>query len=268
MCAAPTSACNDAARAADNDDRSAGCPGVAWARLAEAALAAAASGDWTGASRAWEDAARLAEDAFEPRDPRRAASVGNLGCVALAAGDAACAARRWREACAQWRDAAAWVERMQLASPARSSTFHLRMQMRHRDAWRALALADLRKLPDAGRAVALNNLGVLDDAAGRGQNAREFYAQALAARADTLKLAGADAAAEVMRANLDGAERGAPLAAQLAPAPPPAFGKLAAARRWIIDEPPEMTDTGALFGAALLAATLARAAQAAPLSRT
>ena len=116
-------------------------------------LAAFRSGRIDEAYGAWRSAAALARS-FAQDDPRRAASRTHLALCRAASGDAAAARRAFRRALQAWDAAEAWVARMDVGRRARSSGFHLRMEIKHRSSYDALARAGFARLLGAGRAAA------------------------------------------------------------------------------------------------------------------
>ena len=115
-------------------------------------LAAFRAGRMDEAYGAWRSAAATAR-AFDADDPRRAASRTHLALCRAASGDAAAARRAFRRALRAWDAAEAWVARMDVGRRARSSGFHLRMEMKHRGSYDALARAGFARLLGAGRAA-------------------------------------------------------------------------------------------------------------------
>ena len=121
-------------------------------------LAAFQEGRIDAAYAAWR-AAAAGTRAFDACDPRRAANRTHLAlCHAAAgeaAGDRARARKAFRRALRSWDAAEAWVARMALPRRARSSSFHLRLESKHRGGYDALARAEFARLLGAGRAAAL-----------------------------------------------------------------------------------------------------------------
>ncbi len=103
---------------------------------------------------AWRAAAANTR-AFVADDPRRAASRTHLALCHGAAGDAAAARRGFRRALQAWDAATLWVARMEIGQRARSSSFHLRLALKHPGGYDALARAEFTRLLGAGRAAAL-----------------------------------------------------------------------------------------------------------------
>lgn len=128
-----------------------------WERLSEAALAAFDSGHADHADELWNAAQTLAEG-FATNDPRRASSLNNRAVACRIAGDADEAVDLCRRALAGWTAADIWVDCMAVEPRARSSLFHLRLESKHRDRYRALARDDYRRLLRAGGAATARNL--------------------------------------------------------------------------------------------------------------
>jgi hypothetical protein len=110
---------------------------LAWEAAAERAAEAVAAKDLALAKEEAGKALRLARASFEPIDPRLGTSFANFGvCLALA-GDNSGSDRLFADALDVWRRADPWITRMDAPRIARSSLFHMRMEMRHRDSYRA-----------------------------------------------------------------------------------------------------------------------------------
>lgn len=141
-----------------------------WERLAEAGLAAFDAGERDAAGALWMAALAHAEG-FDGDDPRRAATLNNLAAVRLRRGGAGEAEGFYGAALDAWRAAEAWVGRMDLLPRARSSLFHLRLEQKHREAYRCIARAEMEKLLHEGHAATLGNLAALRRAAGKAAEA-------------------------------------------------------------------------------------------------
>jgi hypothetical protein len=110
---------------------------LAWEAAAERTAEAAAVGDHAGAKAAAGQALQIARADFEITDPRLGTGLANYGlCLALA-GEEGAAAPLLREALAMWRGTGPWIARMDAPRMARSSLFHMRMEVLHRDTYRA-----------------------------------------------------------------------------------------------------------------------------------
>ena len=110
---------------------------LAWEAAAERTAEAVAQNDLDLAKEEAGKALRLARASFEPIDPRLGTSFANFGvCLALA-GDNSGTDRLFADALEVWRRADPWIARMDAPRIARSSLFHMRMEMRHRDTYRA-----------------------------------------------------------------------------------------------------------------------------------
>jgi hypothetical protein len=110
---------------------------LAWEQTCERALAAVATGDVAGAKEEAGRALQLARESFEAIDPRLGTSLANFAlCLALL-GDAGGTSRLLGEAREVWAGTGPWIARMDAPRVARSSLFHMRMELRHRDTYRA-----------------------------------------------------------------------------------------------------------------------------------
>ena len=110
---------------------------LAWEGAAERSAEAVAQKDYATAKDEAGQALQLARAEFEPIDPRLGTSLANYGLGLGLAGDDAGTAPLLREALAVWRAAEPWIARMDAPRMARSSLFHMRMELRHRDTYRA-----------------------------------------------------------------------------------------------------------------------------------
>lgn len=110
---------------------------LAWERAAEQAVEAAAQHDHARAKDAAGHALRLARAEFEPIDPRLGASLANFGACLQLSDPGSEVAALYREALTVWRGSDPWIARMDAPRVARSSLFHMRMELLHRDTYRA-----------------------------------------------------------------------------------------------------------------------------------
>ncbi len=108
-----------------------------WERMQEAAHEAFRAGDAVAAARLWRRARWLAAFRLRRGDPRRATSLANAAMAARLAGREARARKLYARAIRLWAEVPGLIERIQPAPRARSSLFHLRMELRHRDAYLA-----------------------------------------------------------------------------------------------------------------------------------
>lgn len=172
-----------------------------WERFLERGRAAFDGGQDAAAEGFWNAALDLS-DRFEAADPRRAASLVAAAAVRRARDAGAEAEELLRQARESWKGSVAWAARLRPALRARSSTFHLRLETRHRASYERLAReACVRKL-GAGLGTALNNLAELLDHGGRRAEAEALYSEALRARAAAL--GSHEAGVAVILANLAG----------------------------------------------------------------
>lgn len=110
---------------------------LAWERIAERAAEAVAQKDYMRAKDEAGQALQIARADFEPIDPRLGTSLANFGLCLHLSGDSEGVALLYHEALDVWRRADPWIARMDAPRIARSSLFHMRMEARHRDTYRA-----------------------------------------------------------------------------------------------------------------------------------
>jgi hypothetical protein len=110
---------------------------LSWEHAAERTADAAARTDYASAKEEAGSALRLARAEFEAIDPRLGTSLANYGVCLHLFGDDAGIAPLFRQASGVWRGADPWIARMDAPRVARSSLFHMRMEVRHRDTYRA-----------------------------------------------------------------------------------------------------------------------------------
>jgi hypothetical protein len=108
-----------------------------WEHAAERTAAAAAQKDYARAKDEAGRALQLARADFETIDPRLGTSLANYGLCLRLAGHSDGLTPLFREAFEVWRGADPWIARMDAPRVARSSLFHMRMEVRHRDTYRA-----------------------------------------------------------------------------------------------------------------------------------
>ena len=206
-----------------------------WERWMDGARIRLIAGEKDDAGQLWRAADDIAST-FADNDPRRAASLDAVGALAVYNGNSERAEQLYRKALAAWQAADGWVEVMGTAQSARSSTFHLRLELKYPGAYPEITRARHFKTCAAGRAGTLANLATLADD-------RKAMQRAMAARRDAFgkRESGAAAMAEVL-------------------------GETVEARvmdRWAERPPQRYDDERRLYAAALLAPVLA-AAEARP----
>ena len=108
-----------------------------WERLEEAANEALIEGREKSAIRRFRLAFWLARLGFPKDDPRRATALANLAFSARLAGSEKTAKRRYAAARSRWSKAPAALDALQIQPRARSSLFHLRMEVKHWETYRA-----------------------------------------------------------------------------------------------------------------------------------
>ena len=126
---------------------------VIWEQVQEAAAECERSGDAGEAADLWRGAFELAREHLPPGDLRHATSVANLAVAERLGGDDARAERGFEEALALWDGGGEWVESLEPAPRARSSTFHLRLESKHPGAYDRFPRERFRMLAEEGRAV-------------------------------------------------------------------------------------------------------------------
>ena len=140
---------------------------VIWEQVQEAAAECERAGDASEAAELWNGALDLAREHLAPGDLRLATSVANLAVAERRAGDSAAAARRFDEALSLWDGGEEWVESLEPAPRARSSTFHLRLESKHPGAYDRFPRERYRVLAREGRAVLVARRDGRSDAANR-----------------------------------------------------------------------------------------------------
>lgn len=228
-------------------------PELLWVETCERADRAFITRRFHAAAECWQQAARLIHP-FDACDPRRAASLNNLGVARRCLGELDQAEIFYHQAEAGWKSSIDWIGRMQPAPRARSSLFHLRMEARHRRGYDRPYINKYQLWLRAGLAATLNNSAELRQANGRLRDAERDYLRALAARSTAMLPR--DFGRAVILANLEGLTdtRLAAVkdgdAARIA-AFAPGFTEQAGANGWVIDHPPVFTDEGRLMAALL-----------------
>ncbi len=102
-----------------------------WERLQEQGNAALADRKTTEARRCFRRAYWISRSGFARDDPRRATSFANIAFGARLAGSKMSAERNYAVAIALWSKAPSMLETMTIRPRARSSLFHLRMEVKH-----------------------------------------------------------------------------------------------------------------------------------------
>lgn len=232
----------------DKDDPDLQEKELAWVECAERGAAEINAGQLVAAAQGWQQAADIAERCFDPGDPRRAAGWNNLAVLARFAERTEDADRLYRQALQEWDRARGWIERMELAPYARSSVFHMRLELKHRQHFARWALDEYFKQQPRGAAITLNNHAEWYQHAGKPKRAGAFYRIALR-RYET---PGAPPhGAEAMRDNLAICEDFHKRAGDAniryrvwTAALEETFIVQARREEWIVDLPPEFTDEG------------------------
>ena len=125
---------------------------VDWERKSEEALRLMASGRPDQACRLWREALEIARAAFGATDLRLGTSLANVAACERRNGTAHAAAALLAEARGIWDGAEGQVETLEMERRARSSLFHLRLELRHRAVYDANARRRLRGFAEEARA--------------------------------------------------------------------------------------------------------------------
>ena len=126
---------------------------VIWEQIQEAAAESERAGDHAEALELWRGALDLAREHLRPDDLRAAASLANVAVGERHFGDAVTSQRRFDEALALWDTGDGWVESLKPDTLARSSTFHLRLQVKHTGGYDRFPRERYRALAGEGRAI-------------------------------------------------------------------------------------------------------------------
>ena len=126
---------------------------VIWEQVQETAAGREQLGDYTEAGELWRGALELAREHLAPADLRVAASVANVAVAARRGGDSPGAHRLLDEALSLWDAGGEWVESLAPVSTARSSTFHLRLRVKHPGGYDHVPRERYRVFAGEGRAV-------------------------------------------------------------------------------------------------------------------
>ncbi len=154
MSAEPISAAEEAASPDPSGDE------LAWEALSREALVAHGCCRRREAVILWHRAASLSAG-FASGDPRRAAGISNQA-MAWALSDAIDRADAgFRAASDAWDAARMWSTEMSVKGTARSSLFHHRLEMKHRDSFKAHLRARYRGWIEAGEAASGFNRGIV-----------------------------------------------------------------------------------------------------------
>lgn len=124
-----------------------------WERLQEAAAESVVSGNEDGAAQRWGEALRLARAEFAANDPRLAASLTNQALSVRHKGNEVLAGELLSEALLVWDASSSWIEAMKPERRSRSSTFHLRLESKHKGGYVHFSEERYRALAAEGRAT-------------------------------------------------------------------------------------------------------------------
>lgn len=110
---------------------------LTWESAAENTAEAVSQGDAARAKQEAGQALQIARASFEPIDPRLGTSLANFALCLSLSGDVKDAPSLFAKALANWQGAGPWIARMDAPRVARSSLYHMRMEARHRETYRA-----------------------------------------------------------------------------------------------------------------------------------
>ncbi|VAW00007.1 hypothetical protein MNBD_ALPHA04-599 [hydrothermal vent metagenome] len=125
-----------------------------WEAVTGEALVAFEQNRLSEAVLLWRMAAKSATG-FAAGDPRLAATANNLGCAHLLDEHTEAAAKEFNAAGQAWAATRTWVKAMAVPQTARSSLFHLRLELKHRDAFAGHLRTRFEHLVDGGEAATL-----------------------------------------------------------------------------------------------------------------
>lgn len=124
---------------------------LAWETTAERTAEWVAEKDRQQAKDEAGKALQIARAEFQPIDPRLGTSLANYGLCLHLAGHSDGVAPLLREAREVWRLADRWIASMNAPRMARSSLFHMRMEVRTRDIYRARWQVRWREIAEEAR---------------------------------------------------------------------------------------------------------------------
>ncbi|WP_333684304.1 tetratricopeptide repeat-containing protein [Pontibaca methylaminivorans] len=108
---------------------------ILWERLMERGNSAYLDGNTAGARALFRRADLLSRVAFAGSDLRRATAAANLALLAVGEGQQGRARRFQRRALDIWKHAPEQIAGMKIAPRTRSSLYHLRMEVKHRETY-------------------------------------------------------------------------------------------------------------------------------------
>lgn len=225
-----------------------------WLTLTERAAEAFCDEDPGAALDQWRKAEEIAM-AFQEGDPRRACSLSNRGLAAILQGDQAAAREALDAAVSAWDEARTWVADMTLQPRARSSLFHMRMELQHSNRYDEPARKRYLRVLEMGRAATLSNIGACAVSDGRLEDGLSAYGDALNAGRE---------AGEEGEDLVQFIKSALAFATDTKTGPCEAihyqeFASQAGQECWLIDIPPVMTDEGRVMAAVRLAASVGAA---------
>ena len=255
MCERPTSVDETRLSAAADGDELATGDELAWEALSHEAMLAHQNGRCNDAIILWRRAASLTQH-FAADDPRRAATLSNLATADALSDQLERAEEGFRAAGRAWEAARSWTMNMAVTGTARSSLFHHRLEMKHRDQYKSHLRSRFCQSIDAGDAASAFNHGVVLTCLDHEEGGRQRIATAIELRrravgaADpghvimTRTLAALDGTGETAGPQLEHGESTA------RPGTPDAL------QRWAQARPPQLNDERRLISAVCLTAIL------------
>lgn len=132
---------------------------LVWERVMEAGNRAFDDGRLTRARWLFGLADRIAGASFAKGDPRRATAPAALARVNLQQGRTARAKAQVRRAMEEWAGVGDFIDSVEIRPRARSSLFHLRMEVRHRDTFHDNLRTRYRKFAEETRETMIGMAG-------------------------------------------------------------------------------------------------------------
>lgn len=237
-------------------------PGTAdelcWEAISREAMESHDSGRNDDAALLWQQAGMIART-FPDGDPRHAASRNNIAVAEAVAGRCEEAERGFRDARSAWTASRDWSSFMQVSGTARSSLFHHRLEMKHRDSFQSHLRRRYCHWIDAAEAATAFNHGIVLLALDRDEAGREQMLQGARLRG---KASGANDPGYCMMLGILEALKCAPTGPQevlTASCSPEDQVVRSALTRWSASKPPQMDDVRRLLAATCLTAVFDQA---------
>ena len=123
-----------------------------WEQIQATAAERELAGDHAEAAALWKGALEVAREHFSDNDLRLATSLANFAVAQRRVGNTGAAKGLFEKALAVWDASEPWVSRLKPELRARSSTFHLRLERKHRGGYNQFARERYTSLVSEGRA--------------------------------------------------------------------------------------------------------------------